>query len=340
MNSGYQLIEHLAQITAFKDTRLLELSLLKTLQTLFKPDSLLLVKLNTNNQPLSLLRYDSATDLIKNDDPTQLGNTTQSLIVDALNQKYLTTVTPKKNKHLSIFPVLNLFDMNLCFILKTTNALSADNIHLIGHFLDIYRNFCLLIEDVQTDQLTGLLNRKTFEKNFQRINEELSPQAKSNDRRVTMPAASQGYWMAVIDIDNFKRVNDTFGHVYGDEVLILLARLMKACFRNNDQLYRFGGEEFVVITKCQNLDGAHFVFERLRQAIEAYDFPQIGCVTVSVGVVQLQTKILATALFDKADQALYYVKEHGKNQVKFYQELVDSGRLNLVETLSGDIELF
>lgn len=146
--------------------------------------------------------------------------------------------------------------------------------------------------------------------------------------------------MAVIDIDDFKRVNDTFGHVYGDEVLILLARLMKSCFRTNDQLYRFGGEEFVVITKCQNLDNAHFVFERLRQTIEVYNFPQIGRVTVSIGVVQLQTGTLATALFDQADQALYHVKEHGKNQVEFYQELVNSELIKPVTTPSGKIEIF
>lgn len=166
MNSGYQLMEHLAQITAFKDTRLLELTLLKTLQTLFKPDSLLLVKLNMNNQPLFLLRYDPDANLLKNDDPTQLCNNTQALIIDALNKKYLTAVTPQKNGYISIFPVLNLFDMNCCFILKSANALSADDINLTGDFLAIYRNFCLLIEDVQTDQLTGLLNRKTFEKTF------------------------------------------------------------------------------------------------------------------------------------------------------------------------------
>lgn len=343
MNSSHRLMERLAYITAFKDTRRLELSLLKTLHELFKPDTLSLVKLNTNNQPIVLLRYDLDKHQLLDDDPAHLSSSTQSLIVNALNQKHLTAALPRQRRKISVFPVLDLFDLNLCLVLKSSNALSADDIRLIRSFLDVYRNFCLLIEDVQTDQLTGLLNRKTFEDNFQRISEELPddlPEPEPDDRRSTAPVGLSGYWMAVIDIDDFKRVNDTFGHVYGDEVLILLARLMKACFRTKDLLYRFGGEEFVVIAQCKNLQGAHFVFERLRKTIENYDFPQIGQVTVSIGVVQLQTGLLATPLFDQADQALYHVKKNGKNQVAFYQALVDRGLIKPIKTISGAIELF
>ena len=245
MTSSYRLMERLAHITAFKDTRRLELSLLKTLQELFKPETLSLVKLNTDNRPLISLRYDSEKNLLQDDNPASLCSKTQSLIVNALNQQGLNTSTPKQDEKLSVFPVLDLFDLNLCLILKSTTSLSANDIRLIHSFLDVYRNFCLLIEDVQTDQLTGLLNRKTFEENLQRISEEPPPEPskiEAKDRRATAPAGLNGYWMAVVDIDNFKKVSDTFGHVYGDEVLILLARLMKTCFRTNDLLYRFGGE--------------------------------------------------------------------------------------------------
>ncbi len=345
MNSSYRLMKHLAHITAIKDMRLLELSLLKTLQELFKPDTLLLVKLNTDNQPLFLLHYDPNTNLLQDDDLAHLCTGTQSLILDAINSKHLTTTTAKQseNKKVTVFPILDLFKLNICLVLESSKVLSANDIHLICSFLDVYRNFCLLIEDVQTDQLTGLLNRKTFEDNFQRISQELLvdlPKLESNERRTTTPSGLSSYWMAVIDIDDFKRVNDTFGHVYGDEVLILLARLLKASFRSNDNIYRFGGEEFVIVTQCQDLESAYLAFERLRKKIAEYNFPQIGCVTVSIGVVQLQTGVLATALFDQADQALYYVKENGKNRVSFYQDLVDSGLIKQVKALSGDIELF
>ena len=196
MNSSYRLMERLAHITAFKDTRRLELSLLKTLHELFKPDTLSLVKLNTNNQPLVLMRYDPETNQMQDDDPALLGASTESLIINALNQKNLNTATPRQREKLSVFPVLDLFDLNLCLVLNSSTALSADDIRLIRSFLDVYRNFCLLIEDVQTDQLTGLLNRKTFEENFQRISEEL-PEEKQNpdpaDRRAPAPAGLNGY---------------------------------------------------------------------------------------------------------------------------------------------------
>lgn len=343
MSSSHRLMEQLAHITAFRDTRRLELSLLKTLQELFNPDALSLVKLDTNNQPLVLLRYDPVKNQMQDDDPACMASGTQSLIVNALNQKHLNDAIPRQREKISVFPVLDLYDLNLCLVLQSSSPLSADDIRLIRSFLEVYRNFCLLIEDVQTDQLTGLLNRKTFEDNFQRISEELQPdpsRVDPDDRRAIPPAGLDGYWMAVIDIDNFKRINDTFGHVYGDEVLILLARLMKACFRTSDLLYRFGGEEFVVIAQCPDLDGAHIAFERLRKTIENFDFPQIGRVTVSIGAVQLQNGILATPLFDQADQALYHVKENGKNQVEFYQELVERELIKPVKTLSGAIELF
>src|SRR5690554_6385317 len=162
MNSSYRLMERLAHITAFKDTRRLELSLLKTLHELFKPDTLSLVKLNTNNQPLVLMRYDPKKNLMQDDDPALLGASTESLIINALNHQHLSTALPRQREKLSVFPVLDLFDMNLCLVLKSSDALSADDIRLKPSFLDVYRSFCLLIEDVQTDQLIGLLNRKIF----------------------------------------------------------------------------------------------------------------------------------------------------------------------------------
>ena len=88
--------------------------------------------------------------------------------------------------------------------------------------------------------------------------------------------ANPAYWLGVIDVDHFKRVNDNFGHLIGDEVLLLLSRLMRTCFRFHDRLYRFGGEEFVAVIRCESEDDALQAFERLRQACEQYNFPQVG----------------------------------------------------------------
>ena len=88
------------------------------------------------------------------------------------------------------------------------------------------------------------------------------------------------YWLAVIDIDHFKRVNDLSGHLIGDEVLLLLARQMRVNFRFHDQLYRFGGEEFVVLMRCTNHADALAALERFRHQIEIHAFPQVGPITV------------------------------------------------------------
>src|SRR5213076_2390666 len=94
-------------------------------------------------------------------------------------------------------------------------------------------------------------------------------------------------WLAVVDIDHFKRVNDKFGHLYGDEVLILIANLLQSSFRAHDRVFRFGGEEFVVLLRSTTLDNARKIIDRFRVNVEAYVFPQVGTVTVSVGFVSI-----------------------------------------------------
>ena len=71
-------------------------------------------------------------------------------------------------------------------------------------------------------------------------------------------------WLAVVDIDHFKLVNDRFGHLYGDEVLILVANILRSSFRNQDRIFRFGGEEFVVLLRAATLENARQGFDRFR----------------------------------------------------------------------------
>ena len=94
------------------------------------------------------------------------------------------------------------------------------------------------------------------------------------------------HWLAVSDIDFFKRVNDDFGHLYGDEVLLLMANIMRETFRGTDILFRFGGEEFVIVLRSTNQQGAHQALERFRITVEEYDFPQVGNVTISIGYIE------------------------------------------------------
>ena len=197
---------------------------------------------------------------------------------------------------------------------------------ITGVFL-VYQNYQSLLDYSERDALTGLLNRKTFDEQFARYTEFGGG-----------ASDEQGQWLAVLDIDHFKLVNDRYGHLYGDEVLILLANRLRAQFRSQDRIFRFGGEEFVVLLRSVSLENARGALERLRVAIEAYEFPQIGHITISIG--------FAAAIADTpvevigcADQALYYAKENGRNQVRYYDDLVKSGALQNKVT-HGDIELF
>ena len=195
-----------------------------------------------------------------------------------------------------------------------------------------YNNLLGLLDYGEKDALTELLNRKTFDGAFFQATTESRPQ---DD---TKPDA--GVWLAVLDIDHFKRVNDNFGHLIGDEVLLLLARLMRSSFRFHDQLYRFGGEEFVVLMHCDSAEHAHSALERFRLKVQAHAFPQVGSITVSVGYSALLLSDTPSAAFGRADKAVYFAKEHGRNQVCSYQQLVADGALTEQVVEDMDVDLF
>ena len=225
------------------------------------------------------------------------------------------------------------------FEIETDDPLSADQMRLVVSVLRIYRNFEELLDYSERDTLTGLLNRKTFDESFLRAAATATPggaTAPAEDRRA---ADASGPWLGVIDIDHFKRVNDEYGHLIGDEVLLLLGRLMRASFRFHDRLYRFGGEEFVVLLRCGDAHGAALAFERLRANVEKYALPRVGRVTVSVGFTAVRRGDSPSSAFERADRAVYHAKENGRNRVVHHEDLVQSGAA-VDQSPSGDVELF
>lgn len=219
-------------------------------------------------------------------------------------------------------------------------TLSEESRRLISGVLRLYLNFQSLLDYGERDALTELLNRKTFDGAFLKatIAQKLATEGADDKRRDGMPTGS--YWLAMLDIDHFKRVNDNFGHLIGDEVLLLLARLMRACFRFHDQLYRFGGEEFVVLMRCNGEPEAAAALERLRATTEVHLFPQVGNITISIGFSEIKAGDTPSGAFERADKAVYYAKEHGRNQVCSYAALVASGELVEQAANVGDMELF
>jgi diguanylate cyclase (GGDEF)-like protein len=156
---------------------------------------------------------------------------------------------------------------------------------------------------VRTDGLTGVANRRA-------LDEELN-RAVQNVRRYE----SEIFSVLMIDVDYFKRYNDSFGHLAGDEVLRSVAQLLETTCRATDIVGRYGGEEFAIVLPHTVESGARLIAERLRAAVELYDCPHAS-ITVSVGIA---TASAATAdaeeVLHEADSALYLAKQSGRNRV-------------------------
>ena len=226
--------------------------------------------------------------------------------------------------------------------LSSPAPLPDESIRIIEGVLRLYANFHCLLDYGERDALTELLNRKTFDGAFLKATLEqgqrIGQDEVESERRDQGPRGS--YWLAMIDIDHFKRVNDTFGHLIGDEVLLLLARLMRSTFRFHDQLYRFGGEEFVVLMRCNGEEEAACALERMRLNTEQFLFPQVGKITISTGFSEIKTGDTPSGAFERADKAVYYAKAHGRNQVRSYAGLVACGELVEQMAIEGEMELF
>jgi len=213
----------------------------------------------------------------------------------------------------------------------------------ISTFLKVYQNHINLINDAECDTLTGLFNRKTFEARIHRIlamQREACNNAGHFNAERRAPRPGQHHWLAVVDIDHFKRINDQFGHLYGDEVLILLARLMMRGFRMEDRLFRFGGEEFVIVLSPCESSGAAAVLERFRASIERYEFPRVGRVTASIGYTRICGDVMPSVAVGRADAALYFAKRNGRNRVCNFEDLAAAGHLQEAVTPEAEVTLF
>jgi diguanylate cyclase len=165
-----------------------------------------------------------------------------------------------------------------------------------------------LKRETTTDLLTGLFNRKAFNVRLRRAVSE----AKADGRPLSV---------LMIDVDHFKRVNDTYGHQTGDLVLRLIGRLLSDNVKGRDTSARYGGEEFAVLLVGTDLKGGSALGNLIRLSldnkhlIKKRSTDEFGKITVSIGVAQFQQKDNAASLLDRADAAMYQAKHQGRNQV-------------------------
>jgi len=163
------------------------------------------------------------------------------------------------------------------------------------------------IAQAHKDPLTQIFNRAAFD-------EALDKECHSYRRHKTE------FSIMMIDIDFFKSVNDTYGHIAGDKILKATAEIIRETIRRSDEVFRYGGEEFVVILSNTSEGGAHFIAERVRKEIQKLrvSFNRLIKVTASIGICSSEKTKDVTLLLGNADKALYHSKETGRNRVSVY----------------------
>jgi diguanylate cyclase (GGDEF)-like protein len=212
--------------------------------------------------------------------------------------------------------------------------LNPETRETLEHLRGIYQNLVILHDAKERDVLTTLPNRQSLDARLMQVCQHYC------DNPVVDKIHDKSSWIAILDIDHFKRINDNFGHLYGDEVLLVFSQIMGRKFRYNDFLFRFGGEEFVVVLNLSNQEAALAAFNRFREAVEAYTFPTVGKVTVSIGMTHVDNAAMPSMLLDRADKALYYAKEHGRNQVVLFELTPELIAEEHKHDDDGEIELF
>lgn len=237
------------------------------------------------------------------------------------------------NRKRLIQPVRGFLGVYLLIVLDGC-AYSDKMEAIVDDLAAIFGNLNLLLMQSERDALTGLLNRQAFDRRMAQTHTDLE-----NVYRREKDHGGDSFFV-MLDIDYFKRINDNFGHLHGDEVLLTFARLMDSTFRHSDYLFRYGGEEFAVILTNVSAHDAGAILERFREKVMAYIFPLVGEVTVSLGVTEIKACVPVSSIIEQADRALYYAKEHGRNRVDSYEKLVSTGELQSIDIPAVDVELF
>ena len=182
------------------------------------------------------------------------------------------------------------------------------SLHTMGDELSEMRlQISRLSRDSRTDALTGVSNRRAFDDAMQRMMSE-------------SVADGSDLCLVLVDIDHFKKFNDTHGHLVGDQVLRFVAQEMEQCVKGRDLLARYGGEEFGILLPATPIDGASMLADNIRAIIETQVIRSAEAdkplnVTVSMGVARFRPGESASDLIERADACLYESKKNGRNRV-------------------------
>lgn len=342
------ILKKLGAMTAIRDTYMVEQSLLRTLGPLLGVLETSFYRLDERGNVVRALYHsrkaieqNGAKRVVENIEEVahekNLSDDVQNLF-DSVRLLSKSCSRKVGNSLLICYPIYGNHELVGYFLFKRDREVTPVEDVIILGILEVFTNYFDLLDTSQRDQLTGLYNRYSLELNLDRLWNILSARQHHAHDQEEQDRPHETYWVAVIDIDHFKKINDNYGHTIGDEVLIMVTRLLHGSFRQSDLLYRHGGEEFVAIVAASGLEAANQIFERVRSKIEHFEFPQVGHLTISGGFSCADLSVLPQEVINRADSALYAAKSAGRNRFFHYETLIKEGTLK--ETPSGSIDLF
>jgi len=317
----HDVIESIVTLTEQRDQRSLEHSLYTSLQEMLDPDACWLLSLDEGEAAPRVVAGD-AEHL-----PAGLAPVAEAVPDDGAWHQ-----VQAGGREILIARTLGAEAQKGRMLALARTRWDGGSMRLARGMLKVYQNFVDILRDSEKDTLTGLYNRRKLEN---KLNDLLS--ATLHGRRYK--DQSHADFLAVLDLDHFKAINDTHGHLIGDETLLAFANILRRTLRDDDLIFRFGGEEFVVLLQEVSVDQAGMVLERVRRSVGHHDFAQVGQVTVSIGYTMLRPGATPPKAIEEADRALYYAKAHGRDRVCDHAALVASGALR-VPPDQGSVELF
>jgi len=344
--NSIKFVDSLAEVTSHQDREVLERSLLKTLSE-FTPEAeyrfYRVLHSLSDKTALALIAYakdniiDSLSNEIKESNLHESFFESINLAIETKAVQIINKSEVDEQIHI-IYPAVNSSDESFAVLIQSCDKIDFEHQHLAHGLLKVYANYLELIDKARRDKLTQLLNRETLDSEVTRIlirnntaEHNILKLPVNSDVETRRTAKNSSFWLGILDIDFFKKINDSYGHLYGDEILILVARLLEKNIRDNDFAFRFGGEEFVIILLSDNRETAKDAFERIRMEINKHPYANVEGLSISAGVSQITNQMNPTEVIEEADKALYYAKENGRNQVQFYAKLVEDKLIHIDE---------
>ena len=278
-----ELISHIVRISARRDRTEINSAMVDALLGLFHPQSLTIYRCYAGNKKAMVFAcagFGPNGQFLRNaylPDHRYCQPIERNPLLNRCRKELSAVIDFLDNgTHRIVFPVIRLNEPVYLIELILADEFSADQRVTLMGLIEYFGNHIALLDYGEADTLTGLASRKTFDKHlFELLGKAASDEMLNGPESRRRGTPGSNHWLAVCDIDHFKQVNDNFGHLIGDEVLIMLAQEMRQSFRFDDQLFRFGGEEFIALLQPTDEQFAVATLERFRTNVEKQIFSRV-----------------------------------------------------------------